>query len=238
MWSIEPYKSYRNYFNVYRVDIVSGESGIGCDPDLSAGRKNTPLSMAFWGGCNPSSVQRLITMSNSAANTYANLVTGTRNGTLSVRSGVTCLNDARINGGVTVSAGASLVVTGGTISGAVTATGAAEVHLLKARVNGAVSISGTTGRLVIAGAELRGAATLNGNTTTDPLVMAGSSVHGALACAGNTPAPSNAGVANQITGSGQCAGLVDPRPNPRGKTYEAVVSSTIPERGMYEHNHN
>ncbi|MEU8380284.1 M64 family metallopeptidase, partial [Streptosporangium sp. NPDC048865] len=77
MWSIEPYKSYRNYFNVYRVDIVSGESGIGCDPDLAAGRKNTPLSMAFWGGCNPASVQRLITMSNSAANTYANLVTGT-----------------------------------------------------------------------------------------------------------------------------------------------------------------
>ncbi|MER6826478.1 M64 family metallopeptidase [Streptosporangium sp. NPDC000563] len=165
-------------------------------------------------------------------------VTGTRNGTLPVRSGVTCLNDARINGGVTVSAGASLVVTGGTINGAVTATGAAEVHLLKAQVNGAVSISGTTGRLIIAGAELRGAAVLNGNTTADALVMAGSSVRGALACTGNTPAPSNAGVANQITGSGQCAGLVDPRPNPRGKTYEAVVSSTIPERGMYEHNHN
>ncbi|MFC7644382.1 M64 family metallopeptidase [Streptosporangium lutulentum] len=42
LWSIEPYKSYRNYFNVYRVDIVSGESGVGCDPGLEAGRKNTP----------------------------------------------------------------------------------------------------------------------------------------------------------------------------------------------------
>jgi hypothetical protein len=164
-------------------------------------------------------------------------VTGTRNGTLVVRSGVTCLNDARINGGVTVSAGASLVVTGGTINGAVTATAAAEVHLLKARINGAVTVSGTTGQLIVAGSDLRGAAVLNDNTTVDALVMAGTSVHGALACGGNTPAPSNAGVSNQITGSGQCAGLVDPRPTPRGKSYEAVVSSTIPEKGMYEHDH-
>ncbi|GII30029.1 M64 family metallopeptidase [Planotetraspora mira] len=78
LWSIEPYKSYRNYFNVYRVDIVSGESGVGCDPDLSAGRKTTPLSMGFWGGCNASSVQRLLTLNNSAANSYANMVAGTR----------------------------------------------------------------------------------------------------------------------------------------------------------------
>ncbi|MGW4473251.1 M64 family metallopeptidase [Nonomuraea sp. NPDC004354] len=77
MWSIEPFKSYRTYINVYRVDIVSGESGVSCDPDLSSPRKNTPLSMGFWGGCNPASVQRLITMNNAAATRYADLVTGT-----------------------------------------------------------------------------------------------------------------------------------------------------------------
>ena len=80
MWSVEPYKSYRNYINVYRVDIVSGESGIGCDPGLAAGKKATPLSMGFWGNCNPGSVQRLITMDNQAANRFANLVTGTGSG--------------------------------------------------------------------------------------------------------------------------------------------------------------
>ncbi|TDD43437.1 peptidase [Nonomuraea terrae] len=80
MWSIEPFKSYRNYINVYRVDVVSGESGVSCDPGLDAPRKNTPLSMGFWGGCNPGSVQRLITMDNSAANRYANLVAGTTSG--------------------------------------------------------------------------------------------------------------------------------------------------------------
>lgn len=77
MWSIEPFKSYRNYINVYRIDIVSGESGISCDPGLDAPRRMTPLSMGFWGQCNPGSVQRLITMDNTAATRYANLVTGT-----------------------------------------------------------------------------------------------------------------------------------------------------------------
>lgn len=80
MWSIEPFKTYRNYINVYRVDIVSGESGISCDPALTSPRRTTPLSMGFWGQCNPNSVQRLITMSNSAATRYANMVTGTASG--------------------------------------------------------------------------------------------------------------------------------------------------------------
>ena len=59
MWSIEPYKSYRNYINVYAIKIISGESGIDCDPNLTSPRKDTPLGMGFWGGCNASSVQRL-----------------------------------------------------------------------------------------------------------------------------------------------------------------------------------
>ncbi|NUR90908.1 MAG: peptidase, partial [Nonomuraea sp.] len=77
MWSLEPYKTYRNYINVYRVNVVSGESGISCDPDLTSPKKTTPLSMGFWGQCNPGSVQRLITMDNTAATTFANLVAGT-----------------------------------------------------------------------------------------------------------------------------------------------------------------
>src|SRR3954466_7224649 len=64
MWSIEPYKSYRNYINVYAIEILSGESGISCDPNLTSPRKTTPLQMAFWGGCNAGSVQRLISVNN------------------------------------------------------------------------------------------------------------------------------------------------------------------------------
>jgi hypothetical protein len=73
MWSIEPYKSYRNYINVYAIKIISGDSGISCDPDLASPRKTTPLSMAFWGGCSASSVQRLISVNNTKLSQYTAL---------------------------------------------------------------------------------------------------------------------------------------------------------------------
>ncbi|WP_160422953.1 M64 family metallopeptidase [Agromyces seonyuensis] len=73
MWSIEPFKSYRNNFNVYAVGIVSGESGVSCDRTLDAPRRDTPLKMAFWGGCNANSVERLLTVNNTLARQYANL---------------------------------------------------------------------------------------------------------------------------------------------------------------------
>src|ERR1700759_357354 len=76
MWSIEPYKTYRNYINVYAVKVISGDSGVSCDPNLTSPRKTTPLSAAFWGGCSASSVQRLVTVNNSALNRYAALAPG------------------------------------------------------------------------------------------------------------------------------------------------------------------
>ncbi|TCM43614.1 M64 family metallopeptidase [Kribbella sp. VKM Ac-2568] len=77
LWSIEPFKSYRNYVNVYAVEIASPESGVDCDPDLTSPKVDTPLQMGFWGGCNPASVQRLLTVSSTAAGQYADLVPGT-----------------------------------------------------------------------------------------------------------------------------------------------------------------
>ena len=76
MWSIEPYKSYRNYINVYAIKIISGESGISCDSSLTSPRRTTPLSMAFWGGCSASSVQRLVTVNNTALSRYTALAPG------------------------------------------------------------------------------------------------------------------------------------------------------------------
>ncbi|MET9274792.1 M64 family metallopeptidase [Kribbella sp. NPDC003557] len=77
LWSIEPFKSYRNYVNVYAVEIASPESGVDCDPGLTDPKRDTPLQMGFWGGCNPGSVQRLLTVSQAAATQYADLVPGT-----------------------------------------------------------------------------------------------------------------------------------------------------------------
>jgi hypothetical protein len=77
LWTIEPFKSYRGYVNVYAVEITSAQSGVDCDPGLGSGQVDTPLGMGFWGGCNPASVQRLLTVNGTAANRYADLVPGT-----------------------------------------------------------------------------------------------------------------------------------------------------------------
>ena len=53
-WSVEPFRSYRHYFNVYALEIVSGESGVRCDPDEEGGpdpNKVTPLRLWYADGC-------------------------------------------------------------------------------------------------------------------------------------------------------------------------------------------
>ncbi|MGI5205645.1 M64 family metallopeptidase [Spirillospora sp. CA-108201] len=77
LWTIEPFKSYRSYINVYAVETPSSESGVSCDPALSSPRRKTPLSMAFWSGCREDGIQRLLVMDSAAAKTYADLVQGT-----------------------------------------------------------------------------------------------------------------------------------------------------------------
>ena len=77
LWTIEPFKSYRSYINVYAVETPSGESGVSCDPALSSPRRETPLGMAFWSGCREDGIQRLLVMDSAAAKTYADLVQGT-----------------------------------------------------------------------------------------------------------------------------------------------------------------
>ena len=40
MWSVDPFRSYRNYFNIYLLEIVSPESGVRCDPDADPPNPN------------------------------------------------------------------------------------------------------------------------------------------------------------------------------------------------------
>ena len=60
-WSIEPFRSYRHYFNVYRLEIVSQESGISCDPDDGNVKRNTPLRLGFANTCPAPPLARGIT---------------------------------------------------------------------------------------------------------------------------------------------------------------------------------
>ncbi|MCX4984597.1 M64 family metallopeptidase [Streptomyces sp. NBC_00572] len=77
LWSIEPFASYRSYINVWAVEAPSAESGVDCDPGLDAPVRDTALDMGFWGGCNPGSVQRLLTVDSRKAGALADLVPGT-----------------------------------------------------------------------------------------------------------------------------------------------------------------
>ncbi|WP_079144768.1 M64 family metallopeptidase [Streptomyces agglomeratus] len=78
LWSMEPFASYRSYINVWAVEVPSAESGVDCDPGLDAPRRDTPLDMGFWGGCDPASVQRLLSVDATAATALADLVPGTK----------------------------------------------------------------------------------------------------------------------------------------------------------------
>jgi hypothetical protein len=60
-WSIEPFRSYRHYFNIYRLEIVSQDSGISCDPDDGNVRRNTPLRLNFANTCPADPLARGIT---------------------------------------------------------------------------------------------------------------------------------------------------------------------------------
>ncbi|WP_432113112.1 M64 family metallopeptidase [Streptomyces sp. S1] len=77
LWSIEPFASYRSYVNVWAVEAPSAQSGVDCDPGLDAPARDTVLDMGFWGGCDPGSVQRLLTVDGRKAAALADLVPGT-----------------------------------------------------------------------------------------------------------------------------------------------------------------
>ena len=136
-------------------------------------------------------------------------LTGVRNGPLYLRSGVTCLVGATINGPVLVGPGASLVATDSRVVGPVRADGAADLHLLRSRVGGPVSVDGVTRSVVAVGSSVEGPVSVTRSRTTEAAVLAGNTVGGPLSCSGNTPAPVNLQAPNQVSGprSGQCARL-------------------------------
>jgi hypothetical protein len=64
----EPFTTYRDYFNVWAVDVVSNQSGVDNDP-LPGTMKDTALDMQFW--CN--GTERLLCMNNTKAQQFTQL---------------------------------------------------------------------------------------------------------------------------------------------------------------------
>ena len=151
-------------------------------------------------------------------------ITESHNGNLVVNSGVTCLDGAWINGGVTVLANASLVATDSTISGTLISNGADVVQLFGTTVNGLTRIAGSQTAVVAAGTRFNSAVTLSDNAHVPHHewaerfaqygheygpILAANTVNGRLTCTGNSAPAHDFGAPNQVNGiaSGDCSGL-------------------------------
>ncbi|RKT57889.1 M64 family metallopeptidase [Saccharothrix australiensis] len=73
--AVEPFKSYRQYFNVWRVDVVSRESGVDHDPVLGTA-KDTALDMGFWCQGRDPSTERLLCVDQTKAGRFGALAPG------------------------------------------------------------------------------------------------------------------------------------------------------------------
>jgi 5'-nucleotidase len=155
-------------------------------------------------------------------------ITGMKFGAVVVTSGLACVDDATIFGGIVVKPGASLKVTGGHLIGAVSATSPGTFTLSGVEVIGPISVTGATGAVLVDKGRITGPVVLHGNkagvkvdtasvtgpisvtgNTGGPAVVAGNTIVGPLACSGNNPAPGNDGRKNKVHGpaTGQCAKL-------------------------------
>jgi hypothetical protein len=163
-------------------------------------------------------------------------LTGIVSAPLNIGAGVTCIDGAIVTGPVSVSAGATVVLTGAIIQGQLTANGAAALAVCGSTITGAVSVSGSSGSVLIGstgfpacgGNVILGPVTLTGNSGGTqlvansiiggvdltgnggpPAVVAANSISGDLSCGANAADPTDNGQANSVTGtaSGQCATL-------------------------------
>lgn len=163
-------------------------------------------------------------------------ITGIHNGSLSVGSGGLCLDNATVNGSITVTGGGHLVTQDSTIRGSVQTRNASEVALCSTNITGPTRLSGTTGNLdvgdttrgcnpdtltgplsitnthghvVVDRATISGPVTVTGSSSSAAPVIAGTTVHGPLSCSSNTATPTDSTVADTVDGPsrGQCTAL-------------------------------
>lgn len=131
-------------------------------------------------------------------------VRGEVRGRIHVSAGTTCLVDADVRGGVSVSDGASLVVTGSDVRGGVQATAAVLVSVTDSSVRGSVHVSGTAGFVRLTGNEVRGSVAVT-DGTGPAAILQRNGIRGALACSGNAAAPEVDDTAVRGGRTGQCS---------------------------------
>ena len=122
-------------------------------------------------------------------------VSGRHPGPVVVETGTTCLVGTIVSGPVSVAAGATLVVDGGTLHGGISADGAAEIVVVGATVSGGLHTTGTTGLVSVVDSRVNGAVDLLGSRAT---LVAGSTITGPVTCSG--PEPTEDGRPSEVIG--------------------------------------
>ncbi|SFR29469.1 IgA Peptidase M64 [Lentzea waywayandensis] len=70
--AVEPFASYKEYFNVWQVNVISAESGVDHDPTRGL-LKNTALDMGFWCQGRDANTERLLCVNETKAKEFAAL---------------------------------------------------------------------------------------------------------------------------------------------------------------------
>ncbi|GHH37193.1 M64 family metallopeptidase [Lentzea cavernae] len=68
--SVEPFATYKQYFNVWQVNVISPESGVDHDPTKGL-LKNTALDMGFWCQGRDANTERLLCVNETKAKEFA-----------------------------------------------------------------------------------------------------------------------------------------------------------------------
>ncbi|WP_329788780.1 M64 family metallopeptidase [Lentzea sp. DG1S-22] len=70
--AVEPFATYKAYFNVWQVNVISNESGVDHDPTKGIA-KDTALDMGFWCQGRDANTERLLCVNETKAKEYAAL---------------------------------------------------------------------------------------------------------------------------------------------------------------------
>ncbi|MFT7836300.1 M64 family metallopeptidase [Saccharothrix sp. BKS2] len=73
--AVEPFASYKQYFNVWQVNVTSPQSGVNHDPTLGVER-DTALDMGFWCQGRDPQTERLLCVNQTKATQFAALAPG------------------------------------------------------------------------------------------------------------------------------------------------------------------
>jgi hypothetical protein len=202
---------------------VLGTGTIGTRGQATFTTPSLPVGINYVEAIYPSTTNFLGSTSNVLTEivnyTAACANTSVINGGLTVVSGQFIAVTCKVNGGVSVQPGGSLILIGASVTGGITSTGAGAIQICRSTIAGA-SVTRTTGFVAIGDGGDDGSPGCAGNTISGGLTLTnnkggfeigGNTLSGTLTLTGNTgtgPTTENAAPeveGNRITGSLSCA---------------------------------